>query len=378
MAILLACISHNIHTMVLLQKSYWTTRAANQHAMTFIKLAYVGKDVYKFIVPLDTQTERQDNEDACNNNVQKENNDESDLEQDLAEMGLHPTEESSDKGDSIVNDSRENDCNSENVESHSDAGDTMDVDKTDQSADQAKDSVNNTSSMDVDNTDNTDQSTDNTWEPLQTTSHMDMSTETTTLEDSGSADEDAGYVSDGSDGDSDVKFVRISVPAKPVATIVGKVSCSCSYKCYLFGFGSELQVTFVQHFAMKHPGQLFKCDFCDGMFQTCNGLFKQERSHQYMRYQCDLCGHRMQFPCQMKAHYKVHSCSDLVQCDLCDRQFACKSSKVAHQNTHMTKLYCDLCKPGTSKVYTSKNSLHLHVQGKHGEGWSAPCGAHFG
>ena len=77
----------------------------------------------------------------------------------------------------------------------------------------------------------------------------------------------------------------------------------------------------------------------------------------------------------MKAHYKVHSHSDLVQCDLCDRQFACKSSKVANQNTHMTKLYCDLCKPGTSKVYTSKNSLCLHVQGKHGEGWSAPCGA---
>ena len=310
--------------------------------------------------------------------MQKENDDKSDLEKDLAEKGLLPTEESSDEGDSIVNDSRENDFDGENVESRSDAGDTMDVDKTDQSADQAKDSVNNTSSMGIDNTDNTDQSTDNTQEPLQKTSHMDTFTETTTSEDSGSADEDAGYVSDGSDGDSDVKFLGISVPAKPVATIVGKVSQSCSYKCYLCGFGSELQVTFIQHFTMKHPGQLFKCDFCDGMFQTCNGLFKHERLHQYMRYQCDLCGHRMQFLYQMKAHYKVHSHSDLVQCDLCDRQFACKSSKVAHQNTHTTKLYCDLCKPGTSKVYTSKNSLHLHVWGKHGEGWSAPCGAHFG
>ena len=283
MAILLACISHNIHAMVLLQKSYWMTRAANEHAMTFIKLAYIGEGVYKFIVPLDTQTERKDDEDACNNNVQKENDDESDLEKDLAETGLLPTEESSDEGDSIVNDSRENNFDRKNVESRSDAGDTMDVDKTDQSADQAKDSVNNTSSMDVDNTDNTDQSTDNTQEPLQKTSRMDMSTETTS-EDSGSADEDAGSVSDGSDGDSDVKFVGISVPAKPVATIVGKVSRSCSYKCYLCGFGSELQVSFIQHFAMKHPGQLFKCDFCDGMFQKCNGLFKHERSHQYMRY----------------------------------------------------------------------------------------------
>ena len=367
MAILLACISHNIHAMVLLQKLYWTTRAANEHAMTFIKLAYVGQGVYKFIVPLDAQTEKQAEEDAVNNNVQKENNDESDLEKDLAETRLLPTEESSDEGDSTVNHSREHDFDGENVESHSDARDTMDVDKTDQSADQAQDSVSNTSSMDIDNT---DQSAENAQEPLQKTSSTDTSSETKTSEDSGSSDEDAGYVSDGSDGDSDVKFVRISVPAKPVATIVSKVSCSCSYKCYLCGFSSELQVTFIQHFATQHPGQLFKCDFCDGMFQTCNGLFKHKRSRQYMRYQCDLCGHRMQFLYQMKAHYKVHSHSDLVQCDLCDRKFACKSSKVAYQNTHMTKLYCDQCKPCTSKVYT-------HVCGKHGEGWTAPCGGHF-
>ena len=82
MAILLACICHNIHTMVLLQKSYWTTRAANEHAMTFIKLAYVCQGVYKFIVPLETPTETQDKEDAVNNNVQKENDDDSDLEKD--------------------------------------------------------------------------------------------------------------------------------------------------------------------------------------------------------------------------------------------------------------------------------------------------------
>ena len=172
-------------------------------------------------------------------------------------------------------------------------------------------------------------------------------------------------------------FVGISVPDKPVAMIVGKVQHSRSYKCYLCGFLSELQVTFVTHFTTKHPGQSFKCDYCDGLFQTCNGLFKHERSHQYMHYRCDLCGHRTQFPYQMKVHYKVHSHADLLQCDLCDSKFACKSSKVAHQNTHSTKLYCDKCKPSTSKVYTSKNLLRLHVCGKHGEGWTAPCGAHF-
>ena len=121
--------------------------------MTFIKLAYVGEGVYKFIVPLEPNMKKQDKEDAVNNNVPNENDDESDLEKDLAETGLLPTEESSDEGDSIVTDSRENDFNSKNVESRSDAGNTMDVEKTDQSADQAQDTVNNNSSMDVDNTD---------------------------------------------------------------------------------------------------------------------------------------------------------------------------------------------------------------------------------
>ena len=104
----------------------------------------------------------------------------------------------------------------------------------------------------------------------------------TSQEDTSESSDDDGYVSDSTNGDSDVMFVGISVPAKPVATIVSKVQRSRSYKCYLCGFVSELQVTFVKHFTTKHPGQSFKCDFCDGLFQTCNGLFKQERSHQYM------------------------------------------------------------------------------------------------
>ena len=154
---------------------------------------------------------------------------------------------------------------------------------------------------------------------------MDISAEAKTLQGDTSKtaepktlQEDTSELSDGTNGDSDVMFVGISDPAKPVATIVGKVHHSRSYKCYLCGFVSELQVTFIKHFTTKHPGQSLKCDFCDSLFQTCNGLFKHERSHQYMRYRCDLCGHKTQFLCQMKVHYKVHSHSNLVQCDLFD------------------------------------------------------------
>ena len=143
-AILLACISHNFHAMLLLQKSYWTTRCQNNYAMTFIKLAFVGQGVFKFIVPC--QMETQEEGDVAKNTVadahvakDDDNHDNTDLEQDLVETGLLPTDkedtESTDDEKSNVNDSRENDFEVENLEDHSDAGDIdplpMDIENTD-------------------------------------------------------------------------------------------------------------------------------------------------------------------------------------------------------------------------------------------------------
>ena len=125
-----------------------------------------------------------------------------------------------------------------------------------------------------------------------------------------------------------------------------------------------MQVTFVDHFTKKHPGQPFHCDFCQASFQTFNSLFKHKRSHQYLKYTCNLCGHKTQFPYQMRTHYRVHSGLDLEKCQLCDHSFACKSSRVAHQKSHSKKITCDKCPSGTSKVYTSQNSFRLHVRGK--------------
>ena len=138
-----------------------------------------------------------------------------------------------------------------------------------------------------------------------------------------------------------------------------------------------MQVTFVDHFTKKHPGQPFHCDFCQSAFQTCNGLFKHERSHQYLKFHCNLCGHKTSFPYQMHSHYKLHSGLDLEKCQLCERTFACKSLHVAHQKSHNTKITCDQCPTGTSKVYTSQNSFCLYVRGKHGQDWTAPCGKKY-
>ena len=139
-----------------------------------------------------------------------------------------------------------------------------------------------------------------------------------------------------------------------------------------------MQVTFVDHFKTDHKGSPYQCDFCSAPFDSGNGLFKHERSHQYMRYRCDLCSHRTQFPYQMKAHQKTHSCEDLIKCNLCDKHFASESSKNAHQKSHKTKITCDQCpEEKRSKVFTSTNSFKIHIRGQHDEGWTAPCGKKF-
>ena len=108
-------------------------------------------------------------------------------------------------------------------------------------------------------------------------------------------EEDAGY-------DSDVLITAVSIPEKVDPTIMGKVHRSREYNCYICHFKSQMQITFVKHFEKEHSGQKYHCDFCAAPFDSCNGLFKHERSHQYLRYECKLCGHRTQFPYQMKAH----------------------------------------------------------------------------
>ena len=216
---------------------------------------------------------------------------------------------------------------------------------------------------------------DTSTENEQSLNKAEGKTSTGSLDKTDSQDEDGGYGSD--DDDSDAILVSITVPDKPLGSIVGKVQWSRSYKCYLCGFQSEMQVTSVTHFSSQQPGLPYQCDFCQGTFKTCNCLFKHEHSHQYLCYKCDLCRHKTQFPYQMKAHHVVHSGKGLLQCDLCECKFACKSSKIAHEKTHTTKLTCNQCEPGTSKVYTSNNSLRLHTHSKHGPGWTAPFGTHF-
>ena len=52
LALLLAAVSNNIHVMVIIENSYWTTRKDNVYNNVDVRLAYTGEISFKEIVPV--------------------------------------------------------------------------------------------------------------------------------------------------------------------------------------------------------------------------------------------------------------------------------------------------------------------------------------
>ena len=109
MAILLACVCHNILAMILLQKSYWTTRSGNDYSQTVVKLAYVGSGILKFIVPLEEKQDPQQQgyldaleqvNDEAVADTSEQVNDEDSVHDDLSGTGLLLTDENQPAADS--------------------------------------------------------------------------------------------------------------------------------------------------------------------------------------------------------------------------------------------------------------------------------------
>ena len=134
-----------------------------------------------------------------------------------------------------------------------------------------------------------------------------------------------------------------------------------------------MQAEFVTHFKTSHPGSKVKCEFCNSFFDSVNGLFKHERSHIYMKYACDACQKKFQFPYQLSAHNTQHTGVGKHQCSQCTKSFGSKCSKVFHAQTHGAQLKCDLCPMNSDKTFNNKPALLQHQRGVHGPGWMAVC-----
>ena len=248
MAILLACISHDTHAMLLIYNSYWTTHCNNEYTMTSIKLAYIGSGNFKFFIPLTSEEQvdalvmpsqtlnQSDTEDLADK-----------LAEDLAETGLLPDqdvqeEDSSDAEPSTISvDSRANDFNDEDIEkmdvskasdqtNHTDMN-TDGVDTSAEPVDNMDTSEGNTSDMNTDTLDILGDPVDTALKPTEAETSKGSTGSTD------SQHEDDRYATDEEiDDDSDVILVGISVPDKPIGNITRKVHRSRSYKCYLCGF----------------------------------------------------------------------------------------------------------------------------------------------
>ena len=149
------------------------------------------------------------------------------------------------------------------------------------------------------------------------------------------------------------------------------------HQCHLCEETFEMQCHFTKHYAMKHPDQPFKCEHCGATMQTPNGLFKHQRSHTYLKHQCEQCGKRFQFPGQKVTHMKILTGEGLYPCLHCKRSFTLNSTMMIHTKTHSTQLQCELCPKDLEKCYNSQYALGIHQQGMHHGGWNSFCGKNF-
>ena len=103
--------------------------------------------------------------------------------------------------------------------------------------------------------------------------------------------------------DSDVIFVGVSRPNIPKKNVFR----SRSYKCHICPKEIVMQVNFISHMKTEHPESKLRCTLCPKEFSSLNGLFKHERSHEYLKYYCEWCTYVCQFPYQMRAHENTHT-----------------------------------------------------------------------
>ena len=154
----------------------------------------------------------------------------------------------------------------------------------------------------------------------------------------------------------------------------GRTQHQRRYDCYVCDETFDMQQLFVVHFQSRHPTDPFKCCFCSGDFHSPNGLFKHERSHEYMKYLCIVCAKRFQFPYQLTNHQTVHTGLRRHKCDSCDKTFGSKCSRDFHQKTHGVELQCDLCPMNSTKTFNNDVALKQYQRGIHGPRWNTPCG----
>ena len=377
LCLLVSCRAFNIHCAVLLEGSYWTTRKNNSFNGCLLRFAYMGDAIFKEISADLDQVEV---------NSEPSSFDESD-NSDLEGTGLLYSEEEN--------------ATQTHIEASKETGST-EHELVSQTETHIKASKATASNDEQDQHDLPDMDIkpiikfkplchiNNEADPIVIDSDSDVDVKPPLIKDKFDFGTDLIVIDSDSEPCGSAKTTSATATTSPQTTVTPRVTSTIAsaskngnynrikrtrdYCCYLCQYTFSMQSEFVNHFKTVHPGSKYKCEFCISFFDSANGLFKHERSHIYMKYFCDACQKKFQFPYQLSAHKTQHTGTGKHQCSQCTKSFGSKCSKDFHERTHDLKIKCDLCPMSTEKVFNNKPALLQHQRGLHGPGWTTVCG----
>ena len=136
-----------------------------------------------------------------------------------------------------------------------------------------------------------------------------------------------------------------------------------------------------QHEKETHKDLQYSCECCGATnFSSYDAMFKHTQRHFEFMHACSVCSKKFQFPSQVEKHMSVHDKAKGFICTWrgCKKVLANKDSLRQHVLRHQDlQLKCELCTEGEEEAHTfpTEMSLKQHKQGKHGNGYIAPCGA---
>ena len=353
-----ACRAFNVHCILLLDGSYWTTRPNNQLSDCLLRLAYVGDYGFKEICAENTA--------VINEEATLEGNDSSESSE------LSGEDDEDLLGTGILTESAE----SSEVTENSDPKEKSDLtEKTDSNDVDKKPLVMFMPPVDVHNTkDDPIVITDSDEDEIDVKPVIKFKPMSTAV---GEPIVISDSESEADKNKNDAAAAASLNASIPQVKRYSRIKRDRNYTCYLCLQQFDMQSSFVTHFNSDHADTQYKCDFCDTYFESSNGLFKHERSHLYLKYKCDVCLKLFQFPYQLAAHKTQHTGLRKHQCSMCEKKFGSKCAKVFHEKSHNVHLKCDLCPKSTEKEFSNSVALGQHQRGMHGPGWTAFCGDNF-
>ncbi|XP_023241069.1 gastrula zinc finger protein XlCGF57.1-like isoform X3 [Centruroides sculpturatus] len=123
--------------------------------------------------------------------------------------------------------------------------------------------------------------------------------------------------------------------------------CKLRFKC---------ESSLTKHRFVEHEN-MFVCWWCRRAFKTKNLLEKHSKTHVQ---KCDIC--KKEFSCKstLAIHKRIHADVKPFSCDVCKRSFRTKSHLKRHGTVHNEAsfpFFCDVCKKG----YNLKSDLLKHV-----------------